>query len=513
MKYIEIYKNSACTDLFQKIPCIMLNPDEITGYSHTLSVGGKSYSYFDFSQGNALRGIPLIKASPFIGYTKHRVPTLTRMYFKNGLSCDVLEATWAVRLENFAANGQTIYMAANNNSVDSINMPDTWAISFVTEGKTFIGFLRFINQHDPWSTEVYPSCCIEEAFWENAISNPYDYGSGVDGDGGQGTGKIDSQNATKTTTPSGIVPIGAGGKGLHAYRISHTGYGDVQGYLWGESSTIAKSLWQKFQNKTHSPADCIVGCYSLPSVFMPAASSSSGVHLAGMYLSPVTGCYTTSLGFADYTITIPGVTPPFGSFLDYTGIVCKIHVPMCGDIPIPVEMVLNKEISIRYRCDQLNGNFVALIDNGSVIIAELSGNCLYNIPLVGGDTGELERLGAVTTGAIQIASGNITGAAGALAESLSAPYTVQVANSDISGSLTACENGVAWIEYTYPDTNYPANYGKTVGYVTSLSGQIKNFNGYGYSEFVVDFDSMDIGGATDEEKAEIASILEAGVIV
>ena len=489
----------------------MLNPSEIVGYSHTLSVGGKSYSYFDFGQGNALRGIQLIKSSPFIGYTKHRIPNLVRMYFKNGLSCDVLESTGTVRLENFTANGQSLGMSANNSMIDSINMPDTWAISFVTEGKTFIGFLRFVNKHYPWTTEVYPSCCIEEAFWESAISTPYDYGSGVDGDGGQGTGKIDSQSATKTNTPSGIVPVGAGGKGLHAYIIPNTGYGDIQGYLWGESSTIAKSLWQKFQNKTHSPADCIVGCYSLPSVFMPSAYSPSGVHIAGMYLSPVSGCSTVSLGFADYTITIPGITPPFGSFLDYTGIVCKIHVPMCGDIPVPVEMVLNKDINIRYRCDQLNGNFVALIDNGTEIIAELSGNCIYNIPIIGGDTGELERLGAAVTGAIQVSSGNITGAAGSLAEALSAPYTVQLANSDISGSLTACENGVAWIEYTYPDTNYPDNYGSTVGYATAKSGRISDFAGY--SEFVIDIDSMEIAGATDAEKEEIARILETGVIV
>ena len=82
----------------------------------------------------------------------------------------------------------------------------------------------------------------------------------------------------------------------------------------------------------------------------------------------------------------------------------------------------------------------------------------------------------------------------------------------MNGNSTACQNGIAYIEYIYPTTNYPSQYGQVYGYACSISGVLTDFNG-GYGEFEVNIDSMEIGGATLEEKEEIRNLLKEGIMV
>ena len=517
MMYLDVYTDQACTNKYMSVPVIPVTYSSIQGSSHTKTIGDNTYEYYDFGQNNQLNGALIPKAAPFISYAKNRVPTATTMYMKNGLSFTVQESGSSCKCETYKVNGTSLNMTSNNSTVNSSNHPVLWAISFQTGGKTFIGFNRFYNLAlSPPSSNLRLSCCFESAFWTAAQKPAYDYGVQPEPGGGQGTGDI-PHTGVHDTSHTGIMP--SGGRGLHWYIISKAQFNELQGYLWGEGTTIAKSLWQKFLNKTHTPVSCICGCFSLPSVFMPTGTAGTSIQLAGIQL-PISAYYF-SPGFSEVTYSLGYIDPPFGSWLDYYGVLVKIHVPFCGEFTTEAEKIFSKEVTIKYCVDHANGNLAAFIRADNYAIAELTGNVSYKIPVVGGEDGTLERLGAVLkigVSAISAVSGaaeiSAISASSAAADFAGAQYSTQVVNSDLSGSVSACTNGVSYIEFIYPRTAYPVgNYAATFGIPAPYyAGKLTTFTG-GYGEFEPIISTFDCPSATEAEKDEIVRLLREGVIV
>ncbi|MBO6077246.1 MAG: hypothetical protein J6P66_00660 [Bacteroidaceae bacterium] len=514
MAYIQLFTDQACTNLWASVPVIEVSPSMIGWGSSPpgdLTLGENIYKYYDtrLPYATALQNVREIHTNPFVSGNRQIEPKT--LYCKNGFSLYVGVTASAVYFKTFRWESVSLPFDEQDAGVSESQIPRFWCIGFTDDnGRHYMGFTRVLDP-STWPSYVPPIACIEDSFWTDALRPPYDYSAGTDSDGGQGSGSIPGQTATDSASPSRIIPTG--GKGIHTYLIDITAYGDIQSFLWGDNSTLAKSLWQKFLNKTHSPISCVLGCYSLPGVFMPTASGNTGVNLAGMYLSPIGGtCSSVSLGFPDYEFTFSPLDAPFHSFADYTCIACKLHLPIVGDISIPAEFIVNRTISVRYRVDQMNGNTVARVKSGGQVIAELSGNCAYNVPITGGDDGTLDRLGALANTALQLSAGNVAGAMAQSAAGLGAQFQTQIANSSMNGNMTACLNGYPYIEYIYPTTNYPAQYGQVYGYACSVSGVLTNFMG-GYGEFEINIDSMEIPGATLIEKEEIRALLKEGIMV
>lgn len=509
MAYIQFYTDAACTQKWLSVPVVEVPYTTIYGTADTI-VG------FLCRDSNILDGVDAITKTPFLSYSK--TTNVQRYYCKNGLSIEFGMTPTNSVFRNYKYGDTFLSFSDMSAMNDSNNHPKYWAIGFVADGKHFIGFTRIIAV-DYVPTYIPVICAFEDTFWKTAFTPPYDYGTGTDSDGGQGTGKIPHTDIPLTITPSKIVPIG--GRGLHAYRIDSSAYSSLQGYLWGDSSTLAKSLWQKFNNKTHNPVSCIVGCFSLPEDFMPQGTGNTGINIAGLFLTPISGkCVSVgnSIGFVDKTITFGAIEPPFHNFLDYTAITCKIHVPFCGEMAISPEQIIGSDLTLRYRVDQLNGNIVAAVKANGVVIGELSGNCAYSIPLSGGDDGTLQRLGAVTSGVTAIAMNNPQGAVVAMQNGMNAGFSAQLVNSDLHGSTTACENRVPYLVWTYSGTAYTPDYAQAQGVPCEFSGNLAAFSG-GYGEFEIMNNSpalqlvYDVMGATETEKAEIAALLRNGVIV
>lgn len=525
-KYIQFFHDAACKNLAYSLPVTEL----VYGYTDTppgttQPINGKTYRIFD-GYGQRIREVPMPSENPPILSSRNTFPEPTTLYCKNGFHITFrvasnYEGNQNIAISNIGAMGVTL---SGNTSFSSANPIRMWFASIVYNGTTYIGFT---NATDDWTNVVIPVAFVEESFWEEAVRPAYDYGSKPDGDGGQGTGTIDDASITKGQQ-TGSMPTG--GRGLHWYRMPNAGFNSVQDYLWGDVSgtsavsTIVKSLWQKFQNKTYGPSQCIVGAYKLPSLFMPERGGASGVQLAGINL-PTSNTYVTSPGFVYKRLNFGKQEPPFKSWLDYQGVTCKIGVPFCGEIACPVEAIWWKEVMIRYCCDQHNGNLVATVWAGDHVLGEMSGNCAYQVPVVGGDDGTLARLGALvgtaasavaaiaTDGASLAVGGVVAGAASAAG----AQHHTYVTNGNLSGGVSACINGVAYIDFIYPSTAYPNEkaYADGYGYVASSAhGKIGGFKG-GYGEFTVlkRNGGMMIPRATDAEKDEIIRLLETGVIV
>ena len=548
-RYVQFYKDSACTELWASVPVVEVPYAQI--YGNPITIDG-----FSARDGSVLSGTGIIKTNPFLSYA--RMTDVQRYYCKNGYSLDFGMTASNSTFRNYMYGSAPLSFSDMSAMNDSNNHPRYWAIGFAADGKHYIGFTRVLDpNHFPDYLTV--SSAFEDRFWESALRPPYDYGTKPDGGGGQGDGKIPHTPIGFSTKPTISLPTGE--HGLHAYRIDSFAYDDFQAYLWGQGSTLAKNLWQKFVNSKTNPAGCVVACYRLPKLFMPSGTVTDGIRIAGVKMPRGVGVIReVSLGFTDYFVNIGHVNAPFGSWADYCGASVLISIPVCGEFTAPLEKVWDFDIFVKYRIDLSNGNIVGMACAGTwagdestmnYLLGEMSGNVAYNVPISGGDDGTLARIGAAVglasnvisgvTTAVQnvtstFAGGNggsnmtpgqlstaaaIRGGVGAAMTSSSLhsisdivmpPFQTHVVNANLSGNISACSNGIAYVEYQIARFAYPSNYGDVMGYpARSSGGRLRDFQN-GYGEFYVSA-AFDIHGATYEEKEEIVALLESGVFV
>lgn len=505
--YIQFYLDAACTRLWATVPAGDLVYTSIGGHGGlpgSLTLGDHTYNYYDWALPTLFYGAQEITSNPFI--TIYREEPEKTVYCRNGFSMRIGSSSNGTVFGNFQVNGSPLPFANEDAGAGRY-----WAIAFFDEttGKNYIGFTRMNG--DEWSELAPPIACMEVDFWRSAFRPAYDYGGKDDPDGGQGTGHYNHTGVSDSSTPLGIMPTG--GRGLHYYKINGDAYSSLQGYLWGDASTIGKSLWQKFINRTHTPISCVIGCFALPDVFAPAGGGSDPIQIAGVRLSPIAGsCMSFDPGITNHEFTFPAQSGADKCFTDYSHTTCKLYVPYCGTIPIPMELALDRVIKVRYRVDQANGNLCACVWAGDCVVGELTGNCAYQIPVIGGDTGALDVLGATLTGLIQISSGDYRGALQSGAEALTAQHTTQIVNGDMSGAVSRCSLRRPYIEYTRNANTYTPGYFQTVGIPARIAGELRSFAG-GYGEFDTQISSADIPGATGDEITEITSLLREGVFV
>ena len=549
---IQFYRDSACTQLWANVPITEIVYDHIQGNGgrpSTVTIGENTFTAFDTNTPTTIMGVPEIKTTPFLSY-EHVQERMT-LYCKNGFSVRIEVTSQALTFDNMRVNGVELPFRNINRSIGT-DLPRMWCIGFFdTETrKHYVGFT--LDARTVWAGYITPTACIEDSFWENSFRPPYDYGTKPDGDGGQGDGTIPHEVIGFSSKPTISLPTG--NHGLHAYRIDSFAYDDLQAYLWGQGSTLAKNLWQKFVNSKTNPSACVVACYRLPQIFMPSGTVTDGIKIAGVKMPRGAGIIQeVSLGFVDKFVYIGHVNAPFNSWADYCGASVLISIPACGEFTAPLEKVWDFDIFVKYRVDLSNGNIVGMACAGTwadndgeqstmnYLLGEMSGNVAYNVPISGGDDGTLARMGAVIgavgnvvsgiTNAVQSAITNDAGNGGTgmsggasngalmtskslhyMSDIVMPPFHTHVINANLSGNMSACSNGIAYVEYQIARFAYPSNYGDVMGYpARSSGGKLRNFQN-GYGEFYVSA-NFDIHGATYEEKAEIVSLLESGVFV
>lgn len=542
MPYIQLYEDAACTQLYAALPTVPYTFREIRANPQNVTIGGKTYKMIGHNDFPLMSGVDLMQSNPPFSSKRNRFPDGKTFYCKNGFHFTIKEKL--VSGDIYTGSVTNVYIDSflfnNGYTTTSEYALSLYCIQVIINGELYYGFTQFYRNQQ--NTDCFAVILAQDDFWSSTFRPPYEYGTKPD-EGGQATGKIDHSNVGRSTVAPNTFPTGA--QGFHAYIITPAGLDELQGSLWGEGTTLAKSLWQKFLNSKHNPIHCIVGCYRLPTRFMPLRLQSSGVHLGGINIPISSGnCYTTQLRI--YTlpsISTDIVNPPFDSWLDYYGVSIKISIPFCGTITAPAEKVFGKAVSISYRVDQANGNLAALVYTGNYdyILGELTGNVAYNIPVCGGDDGTLARLGAIASNALSVADSFVTGAQQAfsggasekagfalstvgklrnVSDIIAPPFSTQVANCNMAGSVAACTNGIFYVEYLYANVAYAgykegnsqSGYAQAVGYPSYAGGAVGDFRG-GYGEFYVIPNGWDVTGATTQEKNEIINLLETGVYV
>lgn len=206
----------------------------------------------------------------------------------------------------------------------------------------------------------------------------------------------------------------------------------------------------------------------------------------------------------------------YNNFLDYQ-MEITLFIPFCGVVSLPVDRVLNHTVSINLIVDYVTGSCTAVVYVDSIPLLYQSGVIGVSIPMTATNSAEFAKtiVGNLITGASQIAGKNAGGAARTALETASVLHDgshIQTAGaSSPQTALFQPKNAYILLSIVNPAEGvYTDTYAESVGYECFMPvSTIGTMDGNGFVAF--DNVRLSIEQATEQEKAEILSLLAAGV--
>lgn len=307
--------------------------------------------------------------------------------------------------------------------------------------------------------------------------------------------------------PSPTLPIISG---IHAtkmctiYNPTDGEVDDLGAFLWVDN--VIEQIRLIFQD----PMDGII---SLHKIYAPPVTGSRKDIILGYIDSGVDALEVTNQ-FTTVNCGSISVGRKFNNATDYPPYTqAHIYLPFIGIEEIDVAEIMGGSVRVQYRVDAYTGTCVAQVfvtrspDMGTEqMLYTFSGNASQTIPLTSANfTGLVSSL-------VSIAGGAATAGAGGALLAAARGMTTHMASVSHSGSISANAGimgpRVPYIILTRPQA-YDANgYNSIYGYPANTTRYLSNCSGY-----VRVKDVLYRGDGTEEEKAEIVSLLKNGVIV
>lgn len=390
---------------------------------------------------------------------------------------------------------------ANN---DSINPDD---VSFMVGP---------INQYVYYNNEMQWLPCLEGTIPPNAtlyynsmseIANGYPFGPVTDPDRyvskpteSEASMEDDSDPIEIDSLPSAVVPGGL----FRIYEMTNTQMTDLSNAL------VNPSVIESISRLVASPWDYIINLKAMPVTF-PGYTTPFRI---GNYAPTLTSNPKELNTFImDVDCGSIALNEMYGSFADYSPYTkVTLYCPFCGYIPINIDLFQNNHIKVKYRVDVVSGDCVCFISNDEGLISTLSGNCAYNLPLRANDSSQLiSGLFTALGGAIKTSTGDVSGGGdmtsgfGEMMSAITKPHIVT------SGSLSANSGSMAnrkpYLIIERPTLSIPKTYPEEVGFSSKITAQLGTLKGFTVVSDII-FEHVI---ATDDEKAEIESLLKQGV--
>lgn len=379
-------------------------------------------------------------------------------------------------------------------------------------------------------------------------------------------------------------PLGPSGNDRH-WTFNHVSVGDstVKKYVLNDAylKTFGQELWnvidttnpdELIQNQTltnfltNNPLDCVVGIKKFPLANM-AQGSLVNIVLGKISLNSAAYPFTsdtttlscgTALGIDPIFKAPDNATDKSGTWIDWKNYLCEyiLYLPFCGTIKLDPEVIINRNLDIKYSIDYTTGTCNAWIGTWTdgnnpryIPIDSASGNCSIDIPLSGVQTATLngeiynanENLKSFKFNslinmakqgagfAMGIKSGDVGSAASnALDLGANIVNTVHqsnqaewnINNTQIPLKMIGASSGCnAFTGETYPfllcispevEAGFnEAEYAHSVGFACCETGTIGSYSGY------IQATNVDLSGfnATVAEKQMIKELLLGGVYV
>lgn len=310
---------------------------------------------------------------------------------------------------------------------------------------------------------------------------------------------------------------------------------DFSDFLWAVDWTD----WQKIMNSLKqwfaSPLESIVSVNMLPIDYFydyDSGTSSTPGNSPIVMAGYDTGCVSPICGgnFKQVNCGTIHLVPYFRSFLDCNPFTkYTIYLPYVGFREIDSNLLYSPDgadLQVVYNVDIITGVFTCLLKitktnagtELSHVLYTYSGNMATQVPLSAANMNDFIRtLGqaaasvgmAAITGGASVAGQALLGAAANAASGMAA------SDFNIShGGNVSMESGYLGIQYPYliverPRESYPDGYMHILGKPSDIGGKLSDFSGF----VAVKECHLDGVPATEDEKNEIMTLLEKGVIV
>lgn len=327
------------------------------------------------------------------------------------------------------------------------------------------------------------------------------------------------ENAEVTVDPPALPSLSAITSGfIAAYMPTFAQLQSLGDYLWSDLFSL-----DTFKKLFSDPMQAILGLSLVP----VTPSTNAGNVVIG---NVNTGITMPRVMQQFVTVDCGSVTLPeyWGGYLDYSPYTkVEIYLPYIGVRPLDTDEVMGKTLHVVYHVDVLSGACVCFIQCDNTIRYHYVGQCGASIPITANDWTRVVNgavsiatalgVGVATLGAGAAAAGGITAAsmagAGALVGGVASQVLASKPRVEHSGSLAGM-GGILGIQFPYiliqrPRQAVPSSQNAFTGYPSFIKRTLSTVTGY------TQVTGVHLTGlsCTDEEKKEIQSYLEAGVIL
>lgn len=386
--------------------------------------------------------------------------------------------------------------------------------------------------------------------------------------GGQGDfdGSYDTDPSDKDSTDDLQSPsIKAG---LRTYILDETGMQGFHDFMFADAFN---NTWDSIRKVFGKPQDAITGFNAL---FIPNITNAPTTIKIGNIDTNVPAGLPTSQ-WVKFDCGTVNVYEAWGGFLDYPPYTtASLYLPFCGTIELPVDEIMNAEVSVTYNIDITTGSCVASVYSNKpggddrysptiqATIARTQGNIGMQIPWSAADSSrQLAAIGqiaavaiatsvsfgtAAVAGAAAAEAATTTAAAGvatgAAAEAGAAATATGIAskatgafirNAGVAGATIASNIGhipyttvtrggtaqnvfgvlqsfTPYLLITRPIQSYPQNYQHYHGLPSNITSKIGDLEGYTQ---VAAIELDDIPGITATEIAMLHETLTTGFYI
>lgn len=364
--------------------------------------------------------------------------------------------------------------------------------------------------NDKWQAYANKQPLYREAnfsFWNGKevkewSSDPFNPGGNTESGGGGGS-------FDNTSTPidiPGLPTVSAASTGfISLFNPTLSQLNQLASYMWSDLFQI--DGWKKL---FADPMDAILGLSIVPVAVPSGGTREVKVGNIGTGISLT----VASSQFVKVDCGTIDVNEYWGAYLDYEPYTqAQIFLPYIGIRPISVDDIMGKTVRVVYHVDILTGACCCFIKCGNSVLYTYNGQCSIPIPITGAN------YTSVVNGVISIAAsvGSLVATGGASAP-IAAPSIASSAvnqmkpqiekSGSISGSAGVLNMQTPYLILIRPRQALPSKQNEFIGYPSLITVQLTELSGYTEVQSI----HLENIPATQEELAEIQSLLEGGVI-
>ena len=463
--------------------------------------------------------------------------------------------TWVMKSPSEVHNIKVFYVPYDENhytcyavSNYRINNPHLWCVTYVSDSSLPYDFSsRFLVEQKPGidGHNVYisntlgatgniileklnPTIPVFNTVEEGCIQadsegwvyrdpdNPYEFDPDAISYAGGGTGKFD--NASDSIGVPSLPTLSAVSAGfVSMYSPTLNQLNQLASFLWTDNLFDPDNFKKLFTD----PMECIIGLTIVP-VDPPSAGSMS---VKVGYIDTGISMARLSTQYAEVNCGTLQANEFWGSALDYSPFT-KIHIylPYVGMREVNADDIMGKSVGVVYHIDLLSGACTAFVTAGGSVLYQFNGQCSINIPLAASNFTEMIHSAISAIGSVAMTAsgaGAASSAVGAAAVGTAASMGAAAANSAIGSKPTFSHSGqmggsggmlavqTPYIIIERPRQCVADDVNKFVGFPSNITYRLYDLEGY----TVVDNIHLDGFSCTDNEAAEILSLLKGGVIL